>query len=270
MLGTVPSLAYAIVYLLCIPAFALVYDNLPNHFYHSTIKYEQILNKDEEEILDEIRKTVIATFVQVHGHDDQDFDKWTIRIESLEVWSLKVEGNQVRFSFSVPLALQEDKFNDHPFPAELFNAEADFPLIYTPIARSEDQTYYGTFEKLLTVRALTGSSASMDEALRSGVIKTVFPFESDWITSRGQPIISLHQALLDHLFDYSKGLNGFPSSLSGNYWRMLYLSAVTITTLGYGDIVPITNKSRILISLESILGVVLIGLFLNALAYERK
>jgi len=205
-------LAYAIVYLLCIPTFALVYHNLPSHFYHSTIKYEQILNKDEEEILDQIRKTVIATFVEVHGHDYQDFDKWTIRIESLEVWSLRIEGNQVRFSFSVPMELQEDRFNDHPFPSELFNAQADFPLIYTPIASSEDQIYYGTFEKILTVRALTGSSASMDAALRTGVIKTVFPFESEWISSQGKPIISLQQPLLDHLFDYSKGLNGFPSS----------------------------------------------------------
>ena len=49
---------------------------------------------------------------------------------------------------------------------------------------------------------------------------------------------------------------------------MFYLSAIAITTLGYGEIVPITTMSRIMVSLESILGIILIGLFLNALAYR--
>lgn len=47
---------------------------------------------------------------------------------------------------------------------------------------------------------------------------------------------------------------------------MFYMSATTITTAGFGDIVPLTNKARMLVTSESILGVVLVGLFLNALA----
>jgi hypothetical protein len=47
---------------------------------------------------------------------------------------------------------------------------------------------------------------------------------------------------------------------------MLYLSSVTITTLGYGDIVPVTCSARMLIASEAILGVILAGLFLNSLA----
>ena len=50
--------------------------------------------------------------------------------------------------------------------------------------------------------------------------------------------------------------------------RMLYLSTVTITTLGYGDILPITNLSRTLVAFESILGIVVIGLFLNAVSRQ--
>jgi hypothetical protein len=48
--------------------------------------------------------------------------------------------------------------------------------------------------------------------------------------------------------------------------RMLYLSATTITTLGLGDITPVSDFARILIGLEAILGVITIGLFLNAVA----
>ena len=51
--------------------------------------------------------------------------------------------------------------------------------------------------------------------------------------------------------------------------RTLYLSAVTITTVGYGDIVPLTDLARAAVATEAITGIILIGLFLNALAYER-
>jgi len=45
-----------------------------------------------------------------------------------------------------------------------------------------------------------------------------------------------------------------------------YFSVVTITTLGYGDITPQTEPARILTAIEAFLGIVTIGLFLNAVA----
>ncbi len=47
----------------------------------------------------------------------------------------------------------------------------------------------------------------------------------------------------------------------------IYFSTVTITTLGYGDIVPEDTLTKALVSLEAILGIVLIGVFLNAIAH---
>ena len=46
----------------------------------------------------------------------------------------------------------------------------------------------------------------------------------------------------------------------------VYFSTVTITTLGYGDITPQTEMARILTATESIIGIVTIGFFLNAVA----
>ncbi len=54
------------------------------------------------------------------------------------------------------------------------------------------------------------------------------------------------------------------------FWRMFYFSAVTITTLGYGDIVPISDLARLLVAAESILGIILIGLFFNALTRKEE
>jgi len=67
---------------------------------------------------------------------------------------------------------------------------------------------------------------------------------------------------------YLLGVKGDPSSISGDLPRMIYLSAVVITTLGFGDIIPITPEARILVAMEAITGIVFAGLFLNALAYH--
>ncbi|MGE8560913.1 MAG: potassium channel family protein [Acinetobacter sp.] len=54
-----------------------------------------------------------------------------------------------------------------------------------------------------------------------------------------------------------------PNSFSSS----LYFTFVTITTLGYGDILPNNELTRILVILLSFGGVVLTGLFLNSLAH---
>jgi len=41
---------------------------------------------------------------------------------------------------------------------------------------------------------------------------------------------------------------------------------MTITTVGYGDIVPLTNTARIFTALEAMVGIVMLGLFINSLS----
>lgn len=50
----------------------------------------------------------------------------------------------------------------------------------------------------------------------------------------------------------------------------IYLSVTTVTTLGLGDISPVTDEAAILISSECILGVICAGLFLNAIAFRKS
>jgi voltage-gated potassium channel Kch len=49
---------------------------------------------------------------------------------------------------------------------------------------------------------------------------------------------------------------------------MLYFSAMTITTVGFGDIVPISDRTRLLTAAEAVSGIIVIGLFLNSLAQQ--
>jgi len=59
----------------------------------------------------------------------------------------------------------------------------------------------------------------------------------------------------------------FDDSLK-RYGHSIYFSVVTLTTLGYGDISPASLGYRILSASQAIYGVLMIGLFLNALAHK--
>ena len=64
------------------------------------------------------------------------------------------------------------------------------------------------------------------------------------------------------------GFAGYPGLVGGNYVRMIYFSSVIITTLGLGDIVPIGMRARICVGFESVLGILLLGLFLNSVSWR--
>lgn len=53
-------------------------------------------------------------------------------------------------------------------------------------------------------------------------------------------------------------------------WNFMYFSAVTMTTLGYGDIVPNSTIVRVLVMVETILGVMIIGAFASCLFWNRQ
>jgi hypothetical protein len=67
---------------------------------------------------------------------------------------------------------------------------------------------------------------------------------------------------------YDRGVLGNSGFVGGNFWRMLYFSTITIATIGYGDIIPITPMARILVGSEAFLGLIFAGLFLSSL-YDR-
>lgn len=66
------------------------------------------------------------------------------------------------------------------------------------------------------------------------------------------------------------GLRGDATAVSESHWRMLYFSSIVITTVGFGDIVPITGLARALVAIEAISGILLAGLFINAIAFRAS
>jgi voltage-gated potassium channel Kch len=65
---------------------------------------------------------------------------------------------------------------------------------------------------------------------------------------------------------------GLPASAGISRHSLLYLSLVTLTTLGYGDIVPISQPARTMAALEAVTGVLYIAITVARLvaAYSSK
>ena len=53
-----------------------------------------------------------------------------------------------------------------------------------------------------------------------------------------------------------------------HFFDSLYFSVVTITTLGYGDFSPVGGLGKLLTGSEAILGILILGLFLNSLSHS--
>ena len=60
------------------------------------------------------------------------------------------------------------------------------------------------------------------------------------------------------------------SQLDDNILTNLYYSAVTITTLGFGDVTPLNEAAAVLVGAEAVLGVVVAGLFINQVALRKQ
>jgi Ion channel len=66
--------------------------------------------------------------------------------------------------------------------------------------------------------------------------------------------------LLETLDSGSFSENGLPAGSPVSRHSLLYFSLVTLTTLGYGDIVPVSQQARIFAALESVTGVLYIAI----------
>lgn len=258
-LGRLPSLGYAFVYLLLIPLFATLYCLLPNNsFYHSTVQYEYSMSSETHNVRQALNNRIEENIKQSYSRTLLSMRGWSLNPTFVYVHSLTSRDDVISFRLSFVLkktSSQQDLY---------FDPLVSFPSATRFTIKDADNTEPIDF-KFVTIEDFgnyTVGSSSQE------IIDALFPSNDPDLAGnirylRVSPQLSLQMQSM------SRGLQGFPSGFSGNFVRMFYLSASTITTLGYGDITPITTTSRILVSMEAIIGIVMLGLFLNALSFER-
>lgn len=242
---------WGLAYLSLIPGCASVYDLLPKidpsqfHFYHSTSQYEKSLYKDASVVISDLQSSISDGFKNKHSSQSIVVNGWNISINDLVIRGIKTESDD---KILVEFRWQKLEKN-------------------TPDGKIGS---YGV--RLKAVIPVLGSDSSI---VGSGIICKPLEFDSNSILMGNNERIDITK-----LFPYTiclseqenlrlkgfwRSARGFPTDTSDSFLRMLYFSAITATTVGYGDIYPISNTARMVVTFETVAGVVLIGLFLNAL-----
>lgn len=255
-------MAWGGFYLLFIPLFAAIYTLMPTaSFYHSTIVYDATHKEERRSCVSNLEAwaRVVMTSRLLEAIE---------RAESKRPKKLEYYADYTPKQFW-PVLLVDVSFED--------GEEFDYRFWLGGMVHVVMTRHLGTNPEIITAVRTEGfdlyadcekekdeekNGKVEDQACRSKMIESYLKPDNffgapDWVKD---PVYRLRTEAAG----YNRGVN------LHTFGRMLYLSAVTVTTVGYGDIVPLTDVARTAVALEAIGGIVLIGLFLNALAHEHQ
>ena len=246
----IPSAGYALAYLAAIPTFAFLYFAVPDDFYHGAARYDTTVIQQTEALAERLRRTYLAEAglpiekpaslrERIFGAPPPPRRRFRIVLDPYRI-QVRVEGEFPR----------RDKRGAWWFGT----ASLDLGELY--FRKLSPQGNWATQVVEVQVKPEILEGPRMD-------LSTIFPCRNGFGTClrmTGEDCVSLTE--------FQEVAAGHLTDEQSSYFRMLYFSAVTITTLGYGDIVPVTSFARALVTIEVIVGPLLFALFLNSLVKE--
>jgi hypothetical protein len=260
-LGKISIVNYIACYLLLIFVFSLIYYNLPtNNFYHSTSQFEyEFLNQDADFILRDIELQIAKEFEDSYGQSRIYFDDWQVDIEMLDIQSLNVKNFPQEFDFSIYLPSYYEKEEDY---IEIYHSSKITVTLADRII-SNDIVYFFIEVGKSPLASVPFTSVSGERLPAPPELNVLFPNKN--FGDGSLTFLPLSLELYDNIVGLGKGYKGFPSQVSGHYWRMLYLSTGVATSTVFGDVVPLTRTARACVIAEAIGAILILGLILNAI-----
>jgi len=246
---------YAVIYLLLIPTYAVIYYVWRADFYHSTVTQEPDFVSRQKKTINalELRLNNIARRIPHPSLTNYHFGD--IRVGSLTPYHA-VGGD-------VLARLDLVWFADSGSNTEVFDLGEVLLDLSSPFEAPDG----------IVIREICDRRPDRDRCRAQQVfLWQIFQDAGANVREHRYAILRNEKTMADLLKVVASANEGrFPAGvpLDGHFQRMLYLSAVTVTTLGYGDIVPLTTTTRLLVASEAVFGVVIAGLFLNAVARRK-
>ncbi len=265
---------WATCYLVMIPAMALVYSTMPGAFYHSSAHLEASYRRDQDRafrLVSALAESTLTRFMpdssgavqSVGAHLRLHWSRCDVSDITLGYLETahdtlctaemhvhirmpgRVEGNTYITSDDVP----EFTATVHIYPSGPLNIATYMRIDSVQAAsRWDDLSWYRH-----PMRSQSPLARSVTIAMLTSDPKWYSAPDSTWrVVAR-----------------FAREQNGAAGYGTHSIWRMLYFSAMTATTVGYGDIVPLTDVARALAGGEAVFGVILIGLFVNATAIRK-
>ena len=216
------------IFLVYIVAFGYFYVYISDHFYYSTADKEIHYEKTRAKITNDLRQEIRNSLV---------------RIEPSEPTTL-------------PYRLEQNELQE--FKSQLWHSK----LVSEPIkANGETLEYSGTFFVELNRLSEVHCNSTIVSLDKNVFISCVFydfssgarPIDENFPDFRLHALKEDPDSAYFNLFHPETGVK------VGSELRMLYFSSVTATTLGYGEIVPISDLARTAVALQSVMGLILMG-----------
>ena len=282
---------WACIYVALIPLYATLYTGLPaGSFYDSNIQRESAFSKDYDSLRASLAAWIGAETTLTWR---QDRDTFRMLTTSLQVGSVadrpfvdyvpptqEQEHNPVYLKHHLNQGFSMEVRGLAAVRGQGINSNEGFDffvLAQNPlndICTARDRSQFVRYG--VGYVNSNGTSPPLERTPHSfPAVSVLFP-ESAACGARSQLSyprsdggrLAVPIALNQQLYNYFKAERGDPAYASHLWPRMFYLSATTIATLGLGDITPVSDVARILVGLEAVMGILTIGLFLNALAWR--
>jgi hypothetical protein len=249
------------LYVALIMLFAGVYVLIRGDFQHTTVRMEPSYLKERRELRKALESCLSDTlrFVDVVLPSGKVRIPGYMRFDDL---GISPEG---RLRFTVSVHVLHMKAPERYVESGLF--EVLLPVDWPVEARKELRRVgieYRTMSHSFPVWVRRLSGPPVPE----GAVASLLGCKGSGVSELGWTCVP--EPLYARMVAFRKATEGNPSDIPGSMGRMLYLSVVTVNTLGYGDILPLTGRARFFTGLESFLGIVVLGLFVSSAARGRR
>jgi hypothetical protein len=248
-----PPRFFGFAYIAMIPLFAGIYALFPRGFQLGTVQAEPATIRSLAS-LDSALEGDLDVSLGLSSESRPVGTSYIYHGASLSGLRLHSVGDPVLASFdlAIPIGDSTGVMGSLQFQVSLFNG-------------SQEESF-APRGKLVLGDAYAVSLSTRDA--NGLLLRDLFPLSAiDFTGVDG--VMWFSRSATTRLSEVSLLANGIPPSYWGRFCRMLYFSTVTITTLGFGEIVPLAPATRFFVGLQAIGGVIVIGLFLNSLSRVR-
>lgn len=248
------SMRYLYSYVVLVSFFTYLYVTNIDGFYFFSLKHEKETQDIEHSIAEELKISISQNLSNQINSDFIQTQSHRFNLENITIYDLSISEVEkdlltglIQYQVSFKFALKGKKRND-------IEKEITIPMSEIIYERFKTNFIFqnNTENCKINLRIKDMPFSNFSELLKDYNISNANYLELD-----------VERKIFDNITALQKINKGFPATDIS--FRMFYFSVVTVTTLGYGDIIPISRFTRNLVTLESIFGVILIGAFLNSL-----
>lgn len=240
---------FAACYLFCIPIFAILYCTIASDgFYAPYAAREPARYADESEIVSGLAESLCKPFDKKFSFGDCEFELVSIDDKEIDGMLMFWKG-----FFGPVEAVNLKLLSRHSLHMSVWGKGRHTILF-------NDGT--GCIEAKFVNESKVGNEVE-SVLTKSSEIPCAWEYSQN-----GSVTLKIDTSVAEKIDRFNDGIAGNASSIGSEFPRMLYFSTITIATIGYGDIIPITPWARALVALEAILGLTFAGLFLSSL-YDR-